>query len=1440
MVNPAAAINANQGIEPAGDTSITLGFTPTSGNVLVLITAAGAVQTISGWTKHRVALSDAELAFWTRTSIGNESTVTYSQNGPRALAWGALELPAGTTFTIGSASSANDDTFSSADSAGLTADNKLVFWGIARVFSSAGSWSGTWGDDAVEWVEQHAPHDGNEGVGLAVGFYEGTDTAVTATATTTGGQPARHKIVVAAYIGSGGGGGNVSPTANAGADQSVVPSTQVTLNGSGSTDPDGTITLYDWVQVSGPASVTLSGTGASRTFTPSVEGTYVFGLTVTDNDGATSSQDNVSVTVSALSSYDSLFGASTPPGTWTAGADGTPSIITGTCYYFTAGSAARGSNIMGGRWWCPAGLAGETVRFDLLEGTVDLPNSGSDITIGTTPVIRTKTVTITNNAAHWLEALFDTPYEIPENQYRMYGITTEVTSDPVNYNLGTNFRASSDPIQHPSVSGWYLSEASVNYEHAIFRIGTNTPGTAATTSWYGQDLLIDIAAPVSDEVDPPSALNVSRGILPSGATSIPIDFTPTANSVLMLFAGAAATQTVPGWTRQVGAIQVADVAVFWKTATGSETSIPFTQNAARSLAYTLVELPAGTTLSEGVASTGTSDAFNTGSTQGFPAGVNKIVFWITGRVTSSGSATQVGTWGSDATEMTERMSAHEGCALWIGFYEGTAVNVAASLDTAASAAMTSSRHQVIVAATLGSGGGNTAPTANAGSDQTVAPNTLVTLNASASTDSDGTIASYGWTQTSGTGVTLSGSGATRTFTPTATGTYVFQVTVTDDDGATASDSVQINVQTGNLNPTANAGADQSVTVNTLVTLSGSASSDPDGNIVSYAWGQISGTTVSLAGSGATRTFTPTTAGSRTFQLTVTDNNGAVGTDTVVVTVSNPASNYGASVAADNALAGDPENQWWQGLSPLGLPSFPRRTYYAPGETARFSVDCDEAFNITIRRLGHYGGNGARIVQAAYAGTPAIQPAPVVIAGGNGAVTCAAWEQNAEWQVPVDALPGWYMAFFRRTSDNEHGYALFCVSDAAAKRPILIVTGDATWHAAYNGFGGNNVYGAALGIGSIGARAFCSTYDKPVLTHAYVPQTHFFNNTYPYVAWSERMGYEAGAATIEQINADPTILDGRALIVFVGHNEYIPQNVMNKTKSLLTAGQKFLNVAGNDFFWRVKFTNGAFSSSNHGRNMWCKKDTMSGPSTGPDAVPSHAAGTPFTTAADWTGTWQDTRWVSREPSEDFFGDQFIANGIRADSVSIPNAMKSLPPWRNCPGIIALGAGQSYNFAPGTLGMEWDRPMLANPNVEQILFSSTEIDLTGAADVNGETYSNTSNDTIHGFAVVRSGNGYVANFNSDQWAWALSQRHLRGNTAPDVNAMQMMLNVISDFGVQPDTSSVTTVGLTMPTPVPMSAYGFDDGTTPPPTGGGPSFASAWYSNGVEWLPVGQEIT
>ena len=93
------------------------------------------------------------------------------------------------------------------------------------------------------------------------------------------------------------------------------------------------------------------------------------------------------------------------------------------------------------------------------------------------------------------------------------------------------------------------------------------------------------------------------------------------------------------------------------------------------------------------------------------------------------------------------------------------------------------------------GGGNHTPVADAGPDQTLNHPNVVTLDGSASSDSDGDTLTFSWVQTSGLTVTLDDNTAEKpTFSTLNAGdTYVFQLTVTDPKGANSTDTVTITV-----------------------------------------------------------------------------------------------------------------------------------------------------------------------------------------------------------------------------------------------------------------------------------------------------------------------------------------------------------------------------------------------------------------------------------------------------------------------------------------------------------------------------------------------------------------------------------------------------------------------------------------------------------------------
>ncbi len=209
---------------------------------------------------------------------------------------------------------------------------------------------------------------------------------------------------------------------------------------------------------------------------------------------------------------------------------------------------------------------------------------------------------------------------------------------------------------------------------------------------------------------------------------------------------------------------------------------------------------------------------------------------------------------------------------------------------------------------------NLAPTA---AFTSAVSNLGVSLDATGSSDADGTIASYAWDF--GDGAT--GTGQTATHTYATAGTYPVSLTVTDDDGATGTATSQVTA----VDPPANVAPTAAFTAAVWglgVSVDASGSSDTDGTIASYGWDFGDGAT----GTGATATHTYAAAGTYTVALTVTDDDGATGTITHDVTAVDPP----VGVLAQDGFARTVANGW--GNADLG------GAWTTSGTASLFSVD----------------------------------------------------------------------------------------------------------------------------------------------------------------------------------------------------------------------------------------------------------------------------------------------------------------------------------------------------------------------------------------------------------------------------------------------------------------------------------------------------------------------
>lgn len=228
---------------------------------------------------------------------------------------------------------------------------------------------------------------------------------------------------------------------------------------------------------------------------------------------------------------------------------------------------------------------------------------------------------------------------------------------------------------------------------------------------------------------------------------------------------------------------------------------------------------------------------------------------------------------------------------------------------------------------------NVAPVAHAGNMQEVSVGTTVILDGTASSDADGDTLSHRWNLYPPTGSSAKLDNATKArpqFTADVAGNYTATLTVSDGklDSTPASVTVKAHAVEENTPPVANAGKPQSVRTGQQVTLDGSASTDADGDSLTYQWafaqanGKPNGSNASLNGADTAKpTFTADQSGSYTIELTVND--GKAASEKASVTVNASAENAAptAAIAGGNRAVsvGDLVVLEGSGSDPEGTP-----------------------------------------------------------------------------------------------------------------------------------------------------------------------------------------------------------------------------------------------------------------------------------------------------------------------------------------------------------------------------------------------------------------------------------------------------------------------------------------------------------------------------------------
>lgn len=212
---------------------------------------------------------------------------------------------------------------------------------------------------------------------------------------------------------------------------------------------------------------------------------------------------------------------------------------------------------------------------------------------------------------------------------------------------------------------------------------------------------------------------------------------------------------------------------------------------------------------------------------------------------------------------------------------------------------------VAAATTVTVSAANSEPIANAGVNQNVVLASTVTLDGTNSTDANRDPLTYRWVLMSkpstSAAVLANATSAKPTFLADVMGTYVITLIVNDGKVDSTTVATTVTVSSANVAPVANAGTSQNVVLGP-VTLDGSASSDANGDTLTYSWTLLNKPTDSSAAlTGATTakpTFTADKTGIYVFGLVVNDGKISSAPVTVSITAATanvaPVANAGAN------------------------------------------------------------------------------------------------------------------------------------------------------------------------------------------------------------------------------------------------------------------------------------------------------------------------------------------------------------------------------------------------------------------------------------------------------------------------------------------------------------------------------------------------------------------
>ncbi|MEU5400058.1 N,N-dimethylformamidase beta subunit family domain-containing protein [Streptomyces sp. NPDC005963] len=336
-----------------------------------------------------------------------------------------------------------------------------------------------------------------------------------------------------------------------------------------------------------------------------------------------------------------------------------------------------------------------------------------------------------------------------------------------------------------------------------------------------------------------------------------------------------------------------------------------------------------------------------------------------------------------------------------------------------------------------------------------------------------------------------------------------------------------------------------------------------------------------------------------------------------------------------------------------------------GDVIDFHVSArtSRTFRISIFRLGHYGGKGARlrltspILQVKHHRKPRADP-------DTGSIACE-WPASWSLRIPFDWMSGLYQAVFT-ADDGFRSATPFVVREANRASDLLVVLPFTTYQA-YNmwpkdGRTGKNLYRGYRAGGAIGGadtRAYEVSFDRPY-SGAGIPS--WFHLDTSFIDWAERSGLDVTYASSVDLHEGTVNPAKYRAVFFPGHDEYWSAGMLDSARKSLSAGTHLAFLTSNNVYFHIRLESSP--GGRRARTMACYKSKT-------DPAPDRAGR---------TSRWREVESGQRRAEQNLLGIQF--NGIV--SKPVPLVVKESGHW------LWAGTGvRDGDELPDLVGVEADR-------------------------------------------------------------------------------------------------------------------------------------------------------